>query len=101
LFERNGFPKNHKEALETHVLAADYSTLSTTFEHVPDEFAIKVLHDEDGSKTVTKNWTGIFPAEGLGFSNGAKLKFGPPTFNDAKLTLSDVPQPHIVNLIYP
>jgi uncharacterized protein (DUF2141 family) len=101
LFEKNGFPKNHLAALRINTLSPDSSILSTTFTLVPEEYAIKVLHDEDKSGTVTKNWTGIFPAEGLGFSNGAKLRFGPPSFDDAKLTLTGETQPLVIELIYP
>ena len=101
LFEKNGFPKNHLAALKIHILRPDSCILSTTFTLVPDEYAIKVLHDEDKSGTVTKNWTGIFPAEGLGFSNGAKLRFGPPNFDDAKLTLTGETKPLVIELIYP
>lgn len=68
---------------------------------VPDKpFAIKVHHDEDSSGTVTKDWTGFIPAEGLGFSSGAQLRFGPPSFDDAVMTLPNDGKIEI-NIIYP
>lgn len=106
LFGEEGFPKNHSKAISTSIKGASSSTLNFVFSVGLDVFAIKVLHDENGDKQVTKNWTGILPAEGLGFSNGAKIRlgpirFGPPSFNDAKLHLKDVHTPLNINILYP
>ncbi|WP_082087163.1 DUF2141 domain-containing protein [Teredinibacter purpureus] len=87
VFGEEGFPKEHAKAVTRYVFAAETSTHTLTIS-VPKarEFAIKVHHDEDDSGTVTKNWTGIIPAEGLGFSSGAKIRLGPPSFKSAKMT---------------
>ena len=82
-------------------LAAVADQISIEFSAVPDEFAIKVLHDEDETGKVTKNWTRIIPAEGLGFSQGAKLRFRPPSFARAKVKLSDTSSPITIRMIYP
>ena len=37
-----------------------------------------------------KNFLGI-PKDPLGFSNNAKMKFGPPKYEDAKFTIADKP----------
>ena len=51
-----------------------------------DHVAVKVHHDEDGDTKVTKNWTGIYPAEGLGFSNKQRVTFtGPPSYKKSKI----------------
>jgi len=101
LYSDKGFPKDHQQALAIKVLPATQQQLTVNFATVPDTFAIKILHDEDGSGKVTKNWTGIVPAEGLGFSNDAKLFFGPPNFNKAKLALSTLSLPVKIDIIYP
>ena len=101
LFGKEGFPKNHSKAIATKVIPATKQSMQVKFDSVPEEFAIKVLHDEDESGTVTKNWTGIIPSEGLGFSNGAKLNFGPPGFKKAKLNLSTINLPLKLKVIYP
>lgn len=101
LFGENGFPKDHTKALFTKVLPATEDSMQIRFNDVPTEFAIKVLHDEDGTGEVTKNWTGFIPAEGLSFSNGAKLSFGPPSFKKAKLHLTQVNKPLKLEMIYP
>jgi uncharacterized protein (DUF2141 family) len=46
-------------------------------------YAATVFHDENANHQVDKNFIGI-PTEGLGFSNGAKPRMGPPSFDDAK-----------------
>ena len=101
LYSDKGFPKDHKQALVIEVLPATQQRYLVNFLSVPDTFAIKILHDEDESGEVTKNWTGIMPAEGLGFSNGAKLFLGPPSFKNAKLDISLITQPIKINIIYP
>ncbi len=101
LYEKDGFPKDHSKALKIEVLPIYADKMSVTFSLAPAEFAIKVLHDEDETGQVTKNWTGIFPAEGLGFSNEARIRFGPPTYRDAKMTLKDTEHSTTIKMIYP
>ena len=66
-----------------------------------DNFAIKILHDENMDGEVSKNWTGIIPSEGLGFSNGAKLVFGPPSYRDVVLNTDEVGKEIAIPIIYP
>ncbi|KZN61957.1 hypothetical protein N473_20660 [Pseudoalteromonas luteoviolacea CPMOR-1] len=102
LFEDNGFPVKHKSALQTQFHSPTAESLSVEFKTTQAEFAIKVLHDEDNSQTTSKNWTGIIPSEGLGFSNGAKISWrGPPKFKDAKLSLTDLSSPISISVNYP
>lgn len=87
VFQEEGFPKDHKKAIKKY----HFDPLETEHQldiEVPDgKFALKVHHDEDKSGTMTKNWTGFIPAEGVGFSSGAKVKFGPPSFKAAQMEL--------------
>lgn len=101
LYSEKGFPKVHQQALAVQVLPTNKQQLIVNFTSVPETFAIKVLHDEDKSGEVSKNWTGFIPSEGLGFSNDAKLFLGPPSFNDAKLSLITISQPIKISVIYP
>jgi uncharacterized protein (DUF2141 family) len=58
-----------------------------TFENVPyGAYAIKVFHDENDNRKIDMGWRG--PTERYGFSNGARGFMGPPSFGDAKVTLS-------------
>ena len=90
VFLERGFPKVHEQTLLkfTSPINANQMTMKIKIPAKTD-FALKVLHDEDMDGKVTKNWTGIFPKDGLGFSNGAKISFGPPSFNDAKVNIKD------------
>ena len=56
----------------------------------PGEYAISLLHDENGNG---KADTVLFlPKEGFGFSRDAKARFGPPKFSAAAFTVdSDAP----------
>ncbi|KZN55477.1 hypothetical protein N476_07045 [Pseudoalteromonas luteoviolacea H33] len=102
LFEDNGFPVKHKQALQTQFHSPESKSLTVEFTTAKAEIAIKVLHDEDNSQTTSKNWTGLIPSEGLGFSNGAKISWrGPPKFKDAKLSLADINTPISISIKYP
>jgi uncharacterized protein (DUF2141 family) len=48
-------------------------------------YAVAVFHDENGNAKLDTNFVGA-PKEGVGFSNGAKPKLGPPAFEAAKFT---------------
>ena len=91
VFSRDGFPIRHEKALSNQVKKVSDSQMIFTFDAPPsDEMAFKVLHDEDSNNKVTKNWTGVWPREGLGFSNGAMLStFGAPDFDAAKASRKD------------
>jgi len=57
-----------------------------TLEVPPGTWAIQAFQDEDDSANVARNVLGI-PTEGLGFSNDAPFRFGPPKFADAAFRL--------------
>lgn len=85
VFLGQGFPIKHEKAVKRYRFEVTTATYSLPIE-VPDvPFAIKVHHDEDRSGGVTKNWTGVLPAEGLGFSSGARMGLGPPSFKEAAM----------------
>ena len=102
LFTETGYPTKHDKALQVQSKSADSSELLFSFTVEQSPLAIKVLHDEDANGQTTKNWTGIWPAEGLGFSNGPRLRLtGPPSFADAQLDLESIDGAIIVPVIYP
>ncbi len=45
-------------------------------------YAAQAFHDEDDNGTLDRNFLGL-PKEGMGFSNNAPMRFGPPRFNAA------------------
>lgn len=56
---------------------------SFTFSEVQNGvYAVKVYHDVDSDEVLDTNWIGM-PKEPFGFSNDAKGKMGPPSFEAA------------------
>jgi uncharacterized protein (DUF2141 family) len=54
-----------------------------SFAHLPQgRYAISVLHDENGNGRADKT-LGLIPREGFGFSRDAKVRMGPPRFEQA------------------
>lgn len=51
----------------------------------PGRYAIALLHDENGNGKVDK--TLMLPREGFGFSRDAKIRMGPPSFENAAFDL--------------
>ena len=102
LFGEDGFPKVHAKALQQQFSEELASEMTFKFEIALEVFALKVLHDESGDGMVTKNWTGIYPKEGLAFSNKQTLGItGPPSFRNAMLKLSNINSTINLNIKYP
>ena len=54
----------------------------------PGKYAFKYFHDENNDEKLTTNFVGM-PKEGFGFSNNAKGKFGPPSFDKMLFEVSE------------
>ena len=69
-----------------------------TFENLPaGRYAIAAFHDENGNGKLDTNWFG-WPTEPLGFSNGAWINRGRPSFDSAAFSLSHRPESLVVAL---
>ena len=89
IFVEDGYPKQHDKAVNFKTIKVLNSEEEIEISSNLDELAIKVLHDENGDGKVTKNWTGIIPSDGLGFSNKQKITItGPPKYKTSKLLKS-------------
>lgn len=100
IFLKDGFPIRHEKALKNYRFDVAQPRHQIVIEVPNEAFALKVHHDEDRSGKITKNWTGLYPAEGLAFSSGAKIGFGPPSFNDAMMSVPDDKKTRLI-MIYP
>ena len=103
LFEKDGFSTKHEKAAEIKTVKANKSEMTFNFNIVSEKvYAIKVLHDEDYNGKTSKNWTGIVPREGLGFSNDARLSItGPPSFKKAMVNPDQLGDEIVVAMRYP
>lgn len=74
-------------------------TVRVTFRNVaPGDYALTVLHDEDGDGQMKMN--GYMPAEGWAMINGDSLR-GPPTFEHVKFTVAATGTDLSVPMSYP
>ncbi len=103
LFTGEGFPVKHDQAVAIHSKPANAERLSFEFNRPSAEYvAFKVLHDEDENNKVTKNWTGIWPKEGLGFSNDRQMgALGAPNFEEAKVVTANITGTISLVITYP
>jgi uncharacterized protein (DUF2141 family) len=65
----------------------------------PGRYALILFHDENGNGRLDKNFWGV-PTEPYGFSNNAQGFLGPPSFEDAAMTLDDSDKAVVVTLVY-
>lgn len=102
VFGEQGYPKKHEQAIQMQIVKTLKPELSLEFDVPLEDVAIKVLHDEDSNGKVTKNWTGIWPKEGLGFSNNQKVSItGVPTFKASKIRLNSEVTEETIAVKYP
>ena len=82
-----GFPKDRDAIVRAAAVPPDDSgQVTTVFEDLPHgDYAIAVLHDEDGSRGMTFGRFHL-PKEGYCFSNNVKVRFKPPKFKKTKFT---------------
>ena len=87
LFDGYGdFPEG--DGLASKYVEADGSSVEVTFDKLePGEYAIAVLHDENGNEEMDYNEYGM-PEEGFAFSNNAMGQDGPPSFGDASFEVN-------------
>lgn len=82
-----GFPDESKKALRRIAVPIRRGKARALFRGLPaGVYAVAVLHDEDGDKSMKTNFVGI-PKEGYGASRDARGRMGPPKFDDARLTV--------------
>ena len=65
----------------------------------PGRYAIAVHHDENDNKEMDLGLLGI-PKEGYGFSNNARVIFGPPVFDAASFDVASEKTEIVLNLNY-
>jgi uncharacterized protein (DUF2141 family) len=65
----------------------------------PGRYAVQAFLDENSNGEVDRGLFGI-PKEGIGFSNDARIKLGPPKFEEAAFSFGGPPQAIHLSLRY-
>ncbi|WNC72225.1 DUF2141 domain-containing protein [Thalassotalea psychrophila] len=87
--------KQHVVNLKDKVIEG---VLITQIELPEGEYALQIYQDWDQNKEMDSNWIGM-PKEPVATSNNAKGSMGPPSYKDAKFTLSESGTTQIVNIV--
>ena len=96
IFQKNDFPKIGRQfrGKDLTVVQAD---MDVVLENVPvGTYGAVVFQDVNDNRKLETNFIG-FPKEPIGFANDARIKFGPPPFQDAAITVTEG-QTVIVNI---
>lgn len=68
--------------------AAHAGSVVVRVEGVPaGVWAVQAFHDDTGTGKIERTFLGL-PTKGLGFSNDARFRFGPPRWDDAAFRLA-------------
>ena len=79
----SGFPSGAESAVaHAHSAITNGSAICEFPDVAPGRYAVSVFHDENFNGKMDTNFIGI-PKEGVGASNDAKGRFGPPKFEAA------------------
>jgi len=96
----DGFPADMGAAWKRVELEIQDAGGHLEFSDVPHgEYALWIAHDENGNGEVDANLIGI-PKEGVGVSNNAKGRFGPPAYKDARFQLDGETHSQEIEITY-
>lgn len=96
----DGFPGDPGRAWKKFAMKIAGDRVSVDLPGVPvGEYAAVVVHDENGNNDLDTNWLGI-PREGVGASNNAKGRMGPPRWRDARFTVTAAGAVQRITLTY-
>ena len=79
-----GYPGGEETMVQAKYVTIKEGKAFAEFDNLPfGEYGVSAYHDENKNEELDANWIGI-PKEGVGASNNAKGKMGPPKYEDAK-----------------
>jgi uncharacterized protein (DUF2141 family) len=80
---------NKGNSIAGTTISAKSETVIVKFSDIdPGQYALRFFHDENNNDQMETNFFGI-PSEGYGFSNNAKPNFGPVSFSQMALTVTE------------
>lgn len=95
----DGFPGAPGRAWKQLVTTVSGGRARLSLDLPPGEYAIAVVHDENANNTLDTSWIGI-PREGIGASNNAKGRMGPPKYSDAKFEVGAAGATQSITIVY-
>jgi uncharacterized protein (DUF2141 family) len=85
---KTGFPEDPNKAAVRKLVKISGRKAQLSFDvDPPGTFAVLVHHDENGDRKMQRGVLGQ-PAEGWGATRDPSANFGPPSFDDARLTIT-------------
>jgi uncharacterized protein (DUF2141 family) len=85
----NSEEKFLKEVVDGKIVKAAGNEVTVLFENLKSgTYALSVIHDQNENGELDMNMIGI-PSEGFAFGNNSMGMFGPPSFDDAKVIITD------------
>lgn len=87
-----------KETVHAVVIPVDSTTMNWSVADLPfGEYAIAVYHDKNINGELDTNFLGI-PKESYGFSNNARGRFGPASWEDARFVVDEKLTTHHIEI---
>lgn len=81
------FPDCQKDPNSRRITVATTAAQTLRFEGLPSgDYALALIHDENGNGKLD-TMMGI-PREGFGFSRNPAIRFGPPKFSEARISVT-------------
>jgi uncharacterized protein (DUF2141 family) len=97
--KKENFPKEGEEFMLI-IQLADAPVFAHTIENLaPGDYAVALMHDENADGVCNLNFFGI-PKEGYGFSNNVRPRLSAPSFESARVSLTEN-KDITINMIYP
>jgi uncharacterized protein (DUF2141 family) len=95
------WPDGWQDAFRSDLVPIESIPTEIELEGLPTgDYAVSVIHDENGSGDMDKNLFGI-PKEGFGVSNNIKSgTFGPPKYEDAVFNLTEQDTLIVISIQY-
>lgn len=86
IFTQEFFPETGKATYERYI-SVEGAVMEIYFDEIPaGEYAAAVFQDVDNNGELRTNFLGL-PREPIGFSRDARIRMGPPSYNDAFFTV--------------
>ena len=94
------FPRCIRDPQSHRTVVPANGTVTIRFDNVdPGDYAIALLHDENDNGKADRA-LGMMPKEGYGFSRDAKVRMGPPKWDDAVFTVTPGAQRVTIKMRY-